>query len=100
MFHGTGQDLELAHKYTRAIAAWTACLRQAGAEQGGGYTPEQFISFVRERARGINRYIGAGQQAQWSVDVIERYRDASPDSDVRRIARAYPTHGDISPQNF
>ena len=100
MFRGTRQDLELAHKYMRAIATWTACFRQAGAKEVGGFTPEQFISFVRDRTLEISRYIGAGQQAQWSVDVIGQYLDALSDSDVRLISRAYPPHGGISPQNF
>jgi hypothetical protein len=72
MFRGTRQNLERAHKYMWAIAAWTVCFPQAGAKEVGGFTPGQFISFVRDHAREISRYIFAGQQAQWSVDVIER----------------------------
>jgi hypothetical protein len=64
MFRGTRQDLELAHKYMRAIAAWTACFRQAGAKEVGGFTPEQFLSFVRDHALEISQYIGTGQQAK------------------------------------
>lgn len=77
-------------------ARWLLAFREGG-EPEGGPDPAELLEFLRERAHELERHAGAGRATRRALTCAEGLVAAVP---AEALARRYPTHGDLAPQNL
>lgn len=93
-------SVENASDYCRAIARWLTVLRSAGPRTGVGLSPENYLMFCHERAKEVSQTLNASRHANIAMTCLKRYVENLSDEDRALMSYSYPTHGDLSPQNF
>lgn len=93
-------SLDNASDYCGAIARWLTMFRSAEPRTGAGLSPENYLMFCYERAKEISQSLNASRHANIAMACLERYVENLSAEDRALMRHAYPTHGDLAPQNF
>jgi aminoglycoside phosphotransferase (APT) family kinase protein len=85
-----------ARALAERAAQWLLAFRHGG-ESAGGPEPAALLEFLAERAEELERHARAGGAARRALSSARALVAATPPD---AVARRYPTHGDLAPQNL
>jgi hypothetical protein len=91
-----GASLATARTLAERTGRWLLAFREGG-EPEGGPDADELLAFLRERAQELERHAGAGRATARALACVDALVAAVP---PEALARRYPTHGDLAPQNL
>jgi|GEM_PF-4149740 len=94
------RGLAEARHCVTGMAHWLAVLRRAGKRPAAGLSTERLQREIRERCGEIEAFLGAGGVAKHACTVVALLLESASEQDLHRLSDAFPTHGDLAPQNF